>query len=288
MGVLFFVIWIFSAQLIASPQDIDLEIGLRCVFSTDFGYTLIGSKPVSLEQGLDCYLEEEVEKRERLFNFLKKTFANSERFIFKTLKKHGYIELINKKALSIQIRKYKKLNDFVKKTYVSCDAFLKALESDDLDIFDAVEHDSVLIAIALGYGEENGNFFVRRCDVGEYLQKFPIVAFFPFDQRPSPFWAIPRNTRYFRKPNLLPKPSLLPLFESLEKEWQWIKSVSREFNRESYLEAPYYISLPGYISRYGSESDMIHDKFLKSKETLARMFCGRKFSEVITKEAAKK
>lgn len=288
MFFLVFISTVLSAQLIADSQNVDLEIGLRCVFSDDFGYTLVGDKPVSSDQTLSCFRDDEAEKRERFFNYLREVFQKSNRFIFKVLKKHGYMELINKKSLYIQINKYKKLNDFVKKTYGSCDAFLKALDSEDLNIFDAVGHDSVLIAIALGYGEANGNFFVRRCEVGEYLQKYPIVAFFPFDQRPSPFWAFPRNIWYFRKPDLLPKPSSLPQFESLEKEWQWIKSVSREFNQGPYPEVPYYISLPGYVSRYGPESDMIHEKFLKARDKLANLFCGRKFSEVIAEEAAKK
>jgi hypothetical protein len=285
---LFVVSLFFSAPLISNPVNTDLENGLRYVFSDDFGYTLIGEKPVSIQQSLGCYDRAEIEKREVLSVFLKRVFSNSASFIFKILQNHGYMEIIHKKALLLQINKYEKFSNFVLKKYGSSCNFLQALEQDNFDIFDAVDHDPVLIAIALGYGEENGEFFVRRCDVGEYLQKYPIVAFFPFDQRPGPSRAVSKNTRYFTGPTIQPRPVLIPQFTSLEQEWQWIKGASREFNKEPYPEVPYYISLPGYVSRYGSESDMIHEKFLKARDKLANLFCGRKFSEVIAEEAAKK
>ena len=288
MIFLFLVSLFFSAQLIPNPVDADLENGLRYVFSDDFGYTLIGEKPVSIQQSLGCYDGAEAEKRDVLFIFLKLIFSSSTEFVFKILQNHGYMEIIHKKALLLQIEKYEKFSNFVLKKYGSPCNFLRALEQDNFDIFDAVDYDPVLIAIALGYGEENGEFFVRRCDVGEYLQKYPIVAFFPFDQRPGPDWAVSKNTWCFTGPTILPRPMLTPQFISLEQEWQWIKDVSRDFNRNPYPVVPYYISLPGYVSRHGIESDTIHEKFLKARDKLANLFCDRKFSEVIAEEAVKK
>jgi hypothetical protein len=267
----------------------DVESGLKSVFLSDFGYTLVGAKPVSIDLDLPEYMHNKTESKTALLNFLKSSFSNSSKFILRETVSFDRLELINIDSLLNQISTHMILSDFVCRKYGTDDRFFKQLRDSKLSIFEIMDFQSVLIGIILGYGEENGKFFIRRWAVGEYLQKYPIVAFFPFDQRPSPFWAFSRNTWYFKKPNLVSKPSLLPQFESLEKEWQWIKGASRgEFNRDPYPEVPYYISLPGYVSRYGPESDMIYKKFLKARDKLANLFCGRKFSEVVVEEAAKK
>ena len=87
-------------------------------------------------------------------------------FIFRIVDTYKHIELINKKALFIQIGKSPLLSTFIKTKYESTSNFFKALRDPSGNIFDAVGNDPVLIASVLGYGEENGRFFIRRLELG--------------------------------------------------------------------------------------------------------------------------
>ena len=282
---LVFIAW--STQLSACISDPDLEKGLMYLASQDFGYTLVGAKPVTIEQSMSFDLIINQKKRECLFSFLERTFHKSKNFIFNRLDRHGYFELINKKTLLKQIRQYKRLNRFVRKKYTTTRAFFNALKTSDITIFEALDHDSILIAIVLGYGEENGEFFKRRAQIGEYLQKYPIVAVFPFDQHPSPYWAFPSHSTYFVEPSPIVPPPLSPQFVSLDQEWNWIKRMEWRLCDNNNPEPPYYISLPTYICRYGSESEHIHKTYLKARSRLAKLLCEKKFSEILVDEALK-
>ena len=122
MFFLLLILSCFYAQLFSGNAH-DLESSLSVVFSDDFGYTLIGEKPVSVEQSLSWYLNINPEEKDCLFNFLKGEFDSSSKFIFKLLNRHGYMELIHKESLLKQICKYEKLSSFIKKKYGSSSAF---------------------------------------------------------------------------------------------------------------------------------------------------------------------
>jgi hypothetical protein len=276
---------IFSIQLIAEEPTQALESGLMYIFSNDFGYTLIGEKPVSVEQRLNWDLGENPDKKNQLFSFLDSAFHQSNNFIFKILGKDGYIELVHKKSLIKQIYKNDNLNEFIKKKYGSIKKFLKFLKKSDSSIFSAVDYSSVLIAVVLGYGAENGEFFARRIEVGEYLQKYPIVTFFPFDQKPGPWHAFPSNSYFFSGLFPINEPQKKPQFSSLEREWQEIQKNEQQFNRESV--PPYYIALPTYVAKAGIKSEAILDNFSQARKRLALLFCGKKFSEAIADEVSK-
>lgn len=270
-----------------SSSDSDLESGLMYLASGDFGYTLVGAKPVSIEQSLSLYLIKNHDKRNEVFSFLERTFRKSTKFIFKLLDRHGYIELINKKAFLRLVRKHKRLSDFVKKKYKSEAVFLNVLQNSDVTIFEAVDHDVVLISLVLGYGEENGDFFVRKMEVGEYLQKYPVVTFFPFDQRPRPDWAFPRHSVDLALPEPVPKPTEYKRFVSLEEEWKHIKQSEWPLCDDTIPKPPYYISLPVYVRQYSCESRKLHETYVKARNKLAKLLCNRKISEVIIEEALK-
>jgi hypothetical protein len=289
--MMFFLIAIFGV-LVASPlpsSDVqDLENDLVPIFSNDLGYTLIGEKPVSIEQNLDLFLDSHPDRKNQLFFFLKTVFRQSSRFILKVFADRDQIELINKASLSKQILRYKMLNDFVHTTYGTEDAFFKKLEDERIDIFEALDYHAILIAIALGYGEENGEFFCRRIELGRYLKKYPITGFYPFERKPSTqivrSLSLPENNI----PYTTPVPPRKKGVASFDEEWQEIKKSERKLYLEADPDPPYYIVLPIYVSKSGPESDAIHEGFLKARDKLAKLFCGRKFSEVIAEEAAKK
>lgn len=296
------MLFLFSfASLPAKNTPESIESALMCLFSNDFGYTVVGVKPVSVEQCLNDELAENTFRRELVFSFLQKTFSKSKNFIFRTINRYGYIELINKKALFLQIKKSTLLSTFIKAKYESVDNFFKALHEPSSNIFDAVDKDPVLIASVLGYGEENGRYFIRRLELGTYLQKYPLVTFFPFDQKPGPWHAFPHN--FFQEQDLYatPKPenvsnsgmqknahistfgTLDTNFISFDQEWKEI--VASEQIWETDPVPPYYISLPVCVAKKGPESDQIVNRFSKAREKIANLFYKKKFSTAIAEIA---
>ena len=267
-------------------QSSAAEEYLKCLFCDDFGFTLVGEKPCSLDNSQTSYLKllfpEDVEKATK---FLKTTFSKSDRFILREI--NGDLWLINKQSLSKTISKYNRLRSFVIKKFKSTERFIKFLQDSDSSLFEALDYRYVLIGIAFGYGEENAEFFVRRIDLGLYLQKFPFVTQYPFEALPMVGAIRDWNLIFDRqlgKPKS-PKPS--PDFPSFQDEWLSMKKVDWPLYLEVEPELPYYICLPAYISRHGEESERVHARYLRARDKLAKLFCGRKFSEVIAEEARK-
>ena len=75
-------------------------------------------------------------------------------------------------------------------------------------------------------------------------------------------------------------------FLSLEEEWQWIEKMRNETHYEP--ELPYLFQLPFFISKKCAETDKICERYSKARDRLAKKFYGRKFSEVIAEEVARK
>ena len=279
---------LLSCTLAFCSEEIDVENCLRSIFSSDFGYTLLGEKPVSLDDSHDWYLDYKPEVQKPVTAFLTNVFKDSNTFVFKSRGWFGKV-LINLKALSRQISRYKKLRRFVKQKFGSEENFFNILKDPSLGIFDLLDRDEILLAIVFGYGEENGDFYTRRVLVGHYLKKYPLYSVYPFQQKPGPLkirgWKI-----RFRRPELISKPDVRPQFGSLEEEWAWIRAMENSYvlRKDPKHCEPYYLYLPHYVSRRGPQSDEIYANFLLARDRLAKLFCGRKFSEVIAEEAARK
>ena len=260
---------------------------LKCIFSDDFGYTLVGKKAVSLDNSLTYFLKsmfpEDVKRAREL---LKTTFSRSDRFILREI--NGDLWFIDKSALSKIISRNRNLNRFVTKKFKSKKLFIDHLQYSEQNLFEALDNRFVLIGIAFGYGEENAKFYIRKIQLGEYLQRYPVISVYPFDGIPSLGRVKDWNfyfDHYLRK---IDQPAVSNCFHSFEEEWEWIRQVEWLLYKEDAPNPPYYISLPTYIARHGPESDRIHKKFLRARDKLAKMFCGRKFNEVVAEEAAKK
>ena len=83
-------------------NDPELESAIASLFIGELGYTLIGAKPVSIQEGGNYYLSQHPEATKRLLSFLTMAFKNSPGFIVKISGEwDGYydIELFNKAAL---------------------------------------------------------------------------------------------------------------------------------------------------------------------------------------------
>ena len=258
----------------------DFENELMAIFSREFGYTLIGAKPVSVED-VSEFLSKDIKTKEAFFLYLEKVFFKSGKFILRIFRSLNYLELIDTASLSEQISKNRKFRNFVYKKYQSKDKFFDILRNSDMDIFAALNHNPILVGIALGYGEENAKFFLRRCDIAEYLQKYPIISVFPFDQPPGHFQVAP--IARFVNPDRIHVPTALPQFQSLEQEWESILKSERK-GPETETSPPYYIAIPSYVSKYGTESDAIHAGFFSARDKLARLFCAKKPSQAIVGE----
>ena len=261
------------------------EENLRSIFSDDFGYTLIGARPASLDDSAGLCLES-LYPEDRVNSFLRELFDRSDAFIFREI--IGSRWLIHKKSLRNQIRKHDKLRLFIDFKFGNEGFFFYQLRHGELNLFDLLDCRAELIAIALGYGEENGRFYLRRLLVGEYLQRYPVVQAYPFDGLPFSDKIRDMGWLWCRDLESIDKPNASSNFSSLESEWEWIKKNEWDLTDISIPKPPHYISLPTYISCKSREAKMVHKRFVRARSKLARLFCSKKPSEVIAQEALKK
>ncbi len=268
-------------------EDGIFEEYLLLVFSDDFGYTLVGAKPASLDDSWTCPLKKiSLREVERAEAFMSKAFAQSDRFIFRKI--NGSLWLINKREMIKKILKYRKLRLFVYKKFGGEEEFFYQLQHGTSNLFDLLDFKCELISIAMGYGLDNGMFYFRRVILGEYLQKYPIVQSYPFDGFPFFDKVRGMNWLFCKRLETVIEPHCLPGFQSLDNEWEWIKQNEWVFRMNSRPDPPYYLCLPAYVSCKSKEAENVHKNFLKARDKLANLFYNRKFSEVIAEEAAKK
>lgn len=276
-------VWICPQKTVSERALI--EEYLLCIFSDDFGYTLIGAKPASLDNSwTHCLRDFYPELVEQAHTFMSKVFAKSDLFIFRKI--NGSLWLINKKQMSKQILKNQDLGAFIHERFGGETGFFDHLQQGDLTLFDLLDYRVELIAIALGYGRDNGAFYLRKIMVGEYLQKYPLVQSYPFDGFPFPDKIRGMNGLFCRYLEKIEKPALVSSFRSLNDEWDWIKQNEWELHMNSRSEIPYYLCLPAYISCKSIEARRVHRKFVRARNKLAKIFCNKKPSEAIAQVVA--
>jgi hypothetical protein len=278
------IFWIsYSPSRNISRANESIDVYLSRVFSGDFGYALVGAKAASLDDSFSSYglSSSDLERAKVLIQEL---FGHSKSFIFRDIA--GRRWLINRKKMARQIRQYKELRSFVFERFGSEERFVDQIECGDFDLFQLLDDRDDLVSIVFGYGRDNGKFFNRRMVVGEYLQKYPVISIYPFDDLPWIFKARETNPMFYPCLNKIEKPPLLPEFSSLEEEWSWIKQNEWNLCEESLPEPPYYLKLPTYISCKSSEAKEVHRKFVKARGRLAKMFAQGRPSEVIASVAS--
>jgi hypothetical protein len=269
-----------------------VEEELKNVFSKCFGYTLIREKPASVEYCGRLEFSSNPEYKKCFFDCLERMFSRSDRFILKVFHYADFyseIILIDIPSVTRLIKQDKYLRNFVKKEYGSTKKLHQSLMDPKLHIFDCLRRDNVAIGIVLGYGEENSRYFQRYLDIGFYLKKYPLVCLLPFDSQPMPETITLEPVR--RLTTDAPYKPFIPKkhsneFASFEDEWHWMRRVRNKDYDET--EIPYLFQLPFFISKKGAETEKVCKKYNKARDKLAKLFCGRKFSEVIAEEAAKR
>lgn len=270
----------------SASNDVVFEEYLLEVFSDTFGYTLVGAKPASLDDSWTRSLRRLFPKDvERANAFLTKVFAQSGVFIFREI--NGDLWLINKKSMSKQILKHQELRSFVYEKFGGEERFFDQIQHGDTNLFDLLDCRVELIAIALGYGRDNGKFYLRRIMLGEYLQKYPIVQAYPFDGFPFFDKVRGMGCLFCRYLEQVRPPSPPQGFPSLEDEWDWIMQNEWNLDEVSQPEPPYYLKLPSYISCKSPEAKKVHERFIRARDRLARMFAQGQPSEVISAVVSK-
>jgi hypothetical protein len=277
-----------SAVVITQSSDQILENSLRALFSGEFGYVLLGAKPASIAECSDYYLCTHPEARDLLLQFLKNTFKGSTNFIVKAITdgKCYRIEFINKQAVRQVVLENYELQLFIDTKFRGLNNFFESLGSVDTDLFGLFE-DPFLIGLVLGYGRANSEYYCRRCVVGEYLKRYPVVCQLPFNPEPHKSYAVSQCFDSFSLENVVKEVPVTKGFWSLADEWSWIREVFWNLEDDCSPAPPYYISLPFYICRHGGDSEQVRDKYLKARDCLADLLYRHSFKEVVFEEASR-
>jgi hypothetical protein len=254
------------------------------IFSKEFGYTLIGEKPVSLTEIPRKLMDE---KYEKYLLCLKNIFNQSPNFALKICNKgpphYVSLTLINKKALQRAVNLNPLVGSFIRTEFQIESQFYLLLENSMQGLAQIVR-DERIIGYLLGYSKSDIEYYMRRMELGRYLQKYPLYMFHPLP-----------GGRYYRRSLTLPRnvsPSYTHIkprkrFTSLETEWQWIQDVAWDLRKEGFPTPPYFVSLPVYICRHGNDSKLARERFQEASYKVAELFYKKTFREAISEEAQK-
>jgi hypothetical protein len=261
----------------------EIEEFFLSLFAKEFGYTLLGIKPISTDEVFGEYFQKTSEK---CFDELKKAFVDSPNFVLKIFSEgpcHS-VELINRKAVRELVRNNHVVQAFIKKEFKCEDDFYSKIEDPNQDIHKILKKDAKIIGYLLGYCKTNVEYYIRRIELGTYLQKYPWVCFHPLPggkYSDYPFVFTNRRLRYER---LRPSKG----FRSLTEEYEWIKQVEWDIREESKPVPPFFVSLPFYICRHGNQSEFDRERLRKARCKVAELFYNKSSRKAVVKEAAKK
>jgi hypothetical protein len=273
---------LYSSKSAEKFFDPELEDLCKNLFSREFGYTLVGEeKPIST--GAVCR-EYPYEISEKCITALKKMFERSPNFVLKVFSYGSlyFIELINRKSLRDLVNKNNIVRSFVKKEFDGEADFYSKVEDLRQKLHIILKKNEKITGYLLGYSKDNINYYLRRFEVGTFLQKYPLVLFHPLPGgRYSNSCCVFMNRRLVYVPV---KPS--SGFASLEAEWQWIKDIEWDIREESKPIPPYFVFLPFYICRHGGDSEMTRERYKKASHQIAEVFYNKSFQEAVAEIAA--
>lgn len=268
-----------------SLSRIQFESSLMFLFRDELGDTLIGEKPMSVNNCQNFNLIHNKEIAESVFNFLRKAFQNSKTYIFKIIyvcPGFTQVQLIHKPSLSRLIKKNRRLQNFISETYGSERIFFQKLNDVQTSVFECFKNNEQILGLVFGYGKTNTEYYLRYNLVGLYLKKYPRVDSLCFNPKPRLNMIIKhqRKIRFnFEERKSPPKP--LPRFKSLEEEWEWIRDVRFLPSKDMLPTIPYLFCLPTFIMRKGVGAEKVRRKLMRARNRLAQLFSGKKFSSVI-------
>ena len=272
-------------------EDPELESAVASLFSGELGYTLIGEKPVSIQEGSNCYLKQHPDVVKRLFSFLSLAFNRSSRFILRISGKWDGcydIELFNKDAFRRIVTKHHELQEFIRKKYVDINGFFPHTQHSEECVFELFNHNAFLLGLIFGYGRDNAEYYCRMNEVEMILKKHPSFSIFPNDLKPNvhrsstiSFFSLDTCEECFKRPR--PKGK----FDSLEAEWKWIQKVCWDLTDSCTPKPPYYIRLPFYICRHGGDSEQVRNNYTKAQNRLAKLFYTYSFTNAVIEVASR-
>lgn len=263
----------FSLQDIQDEHQKNLEKVFQSLFCNSFGYTLVGEKPMSLgelfESDFDRQYNGEI-KPTVVTEYLEKIFRNSKKFIFISRGEsyHKVIYLIHKPSLELLIEKEQEFLNNRLKRHVTIDWVIDAIRTKNNQL------DFVTLGVLFGYGQSNSFFFVRRMEIGKYLNKSPNKEFHIFYKNEL---TMPYDIFY-----RIRCPDVNYTFESYEEEWKWI--VKNKAPREEH-EVPFLFEPICFIAKKGKETDLIRAKHAETRKKMAEVFCDVSFIEAVVKLA---
>jgi hypothetical protein len=275
-----------------SANDPELEAAVASLFIDELGYTLIGAKPVSIQESTTCYLGQHPEVAKKFFSFLTRAFKNSPGFILKISRECGGchdIELFNKAALRKVIAEHRELLVFIKKKFIDIDGFFSHVQHSKESVFATFNYNDFLLGLILGYGRDNSEYYCRINDAEFDLKRNALFSMFLDDLKPKSYGF--RSLSFFflesSKENYKCQKTK-EKFDSLEAEWEWLQRVRWDLTDSCKAKPPYYIHLPFYICRHGGDSEQVRSKYIKARDRLANLFYNRSFTKIVAEMAAKK
>ena len=281
----------FCRQARSNLNDPDLELALASIFTDELGYTLIGEKPVSIQETTNIYLREHPEVVERLFPFLTKVFEKSPGFILKIfgeLNASYDIEFFNVRALKKVIFKHPELQAFIERKFIDMNGFLSHLKQTNESIFETFNHEAFLLGLILGYGRDNAEYYCRVNEVGAHFSKHPCFSILSNGLKPNvhmryslSFFSLDSSEECWETPATTRK------FDSFDAELEWLQKVQWDLTEISRAKPPCYIHLPFYICRHSDNSERTRNKYIKARDRLANLFYSRSFSEAIIETSFK-
>ena len=160
--------------------DPELECALSSLFTDEMGYTLIGTKPVSIQEAPTYYLGDNPEIATKARMFLKKIFQNSPTFILKTSLEYDccWIEFYNKTTIKKAIDEYPELRAFIQRKFSNEESFFSHIQHANESVFTTFDRNDFLLGLIFGYGRGNAEYYCRRLEVGTCLKKLPFFRLF--------------------------------------------------------------------------------------------------------------
>jgi hypothetical protein len=224
----------------------------RTLLTSNLGFTLIGSKPLALEEFSQYRdLSENPQITDKFIKYLDLIFKDSPRFSlrWRGSKKNGILNgffLVDKRA-------FEQLNEDPNQPFV---------------------FETMKIGKLFGYGEKNTRFYLRYTALTKYLRKPPIVhslpfAIIPVDPTTPLYFKVLKFYSDVKIPKKVKEPPQSLEFASLEEEWKFLDS-----NKTPLLEwcrEPLWISKPIYVSWQGPETDALDRHYEEAANRLGEL-----------------
>ncbi len=243
------------------PQE-DREFFLsyfRKMLLSDFGFTLLGVKPLSLEEFSPYKRDIDIAKREKLFEYLRLIFKDSKKFSLRIVPEidNGY------EAFLINHKLFKEMNE---------------------DPNSEFQFETVRIGKLFGYGEENARFYARFLDLGIYLKKPPF--FFESEGLPLDLFGLVYGDIGYQLfvpeiPYCQMEPKKNPRFSSLEEEWNWI--CDNMFDDPNSFLFPMWVGKPGFVCKKGKKTEALLKKYDLAANILGKMLHDEKWLDLVLK-----